>query len=363
MKSEITGVLPPLFERSGAFGSAQVWNCAGQLAAAFLVFLLLRMLLRRWAGRLKANRRAAFRRFVNPLTDAGLLAFLALAGKRLPLAPPWSVAAAAVIDAGLLAAFLGLSFGVIDLISDRLQYRFSRRNPEFLHHHRLLLELLRRLLKTLLWVGGVIFLLQKILAWQVTPILTGAGVMGVAVAFAAQNTIANLFGTASVLGGKLFKIGDWIRTDSAEGIVEAINLRSVRLRAFSGELVDLPNRVVADAKLENFSDRPYWRLELSFGLVYQTPPKEIEKAIELLERAVSALPSGAVMPTKPAFALTECGESALKLRGYLWLAPTDFYTLQQYRGAYLLQVLRDFAASGIELAYPTRTVWLKADNS
>ena len=216
----------------------------------------------------------------------------------------------------------------------------------------------RRIIKTVVWFIAILFILQNVFHVEITPLLTGAGVVGVAIAFAAQNTIANLFGAFSILGCQLFKVGDWVKIGDAEGTVEQIGLRSIRLRAFEGRLIDIPNRVIADTQLDNFSNRDFYRECFTFGLVYQTTPKQMEKALKIINE-ICTDKSGIMVPGKPPrFAFVECSDYSLKIQGYIWFKTTNFFTVQDYKNHINMSVLKRFNEEGLSFAYPTSTVFL-----
>ena len=254
--------------------------------------------------------------------------------------------------------FLAGILSIINAIDKAWSQHFQRKNKESYATSKLMLDLIRRIVKTVVWFIAILFILQNVFHVEITPLLTGAGVIGVAIAFAAQNTIANLFGAFSILGSQLFKVGDWVKIGDAEGTVEQIGLRSIRLRAFEGRLIDIPNRVIADTELDNFSNRDYYRECFTFSLVYQTTPEQMEKALKIINEICADM-SGIMVPGKPPrFAFVECADFALKIQGYIWFKTTNFYTLQDYKNHINMAVLKRFNEEGLSFAYPTSTVFL-----
>ena len=239
-----------------------------------------------------------------------------------------------------------------------LAARFRKREPDSSNMNDLLLELSQSIVKLAAWCCAVIFILQDVFQLNVTHLLVSAGVVGLAVAFAAQNTIANLFGAFSILGGRLFKVGDWIRSEGAEGIVEQIGFRSVRIRAFDGRLIDVPNRLIADSRLENYSSRLYWREHFCFGLVCQTSPEQIRLALRILEESGRELADLMIPGRPPRFDFLVCGDTSLNLDGYVWFNAPDWFGMRASRGRFNEEVVRRFREAGLEFAYPTTTVYL-----
>ncbi len=255
--------------------------------------------------------------------------------------------------------FLAGILNFINAIDNVWSQRFRRRNQETYATSKLMLDLLRRLIKTVVWFIAILFILQNLFHVEITPLITGAGVVGVAVAFAAQNTIANLFGAFSILGSQLFKVGDWIKIGDAEGTVEQIGLRSIRVRAFEGRVIDIPNRVIADTQLDNFSNRAFYREPFRFDLVYQTSPEQMRNALAIIEEICKEM-ADHMLPDHPArFAFTECATYSLRIQGYVWFNTTNWYTLQDYKGKFNMAVLQRFNDAGLSFAYPTSTLFMQ----
>ena len=212
-----------------------------------------------------------------------------------------------------IVVFLAGILSIINAIDNTWSQHFRRKNEESYATSKLMLDLIRRIVKTVVWFIAILFILQNLFHVEITPLLTGAGVVGVAIAFAAQNTIANLFGAFSILGSQLFKVGDWVKIGDTEGTVEQIGLRSIRLRAFEGRLIDIPNRVIADTQLDNFSNRTFYREPFSFSLVYQTTPEQMQKALEIINDVCAGMSDIMVPGKPPRFAFPEYADFALKI--------------------------------------------------
>lgn len=257
-----------------------------------------------------------------------------------------------------IVVFLAGILSIINAIDNTWSQHFRRKNEESYATSKLMLDLIRRIVKTVVWFIAILFILQNLFHVEITPLLTGAGVVGVAIAFAAQNTIANLFGAFSILGSQLFKVGDWVKIGDAEGTVEQIGLRSIRLRAFEGRLIDIPNRVIADTQLDIFSNRTFYREPFSFSLVYQTTPEQMQKALEIINDVCAGMSDIMVPGKPPRFAFTEYADFALKIQGFIWLNTNNWFTLQDYKNKINMAILKRFNEEGLSFAYPTSTVFL-----
>lgn len=125
---------------------------------------------------------------------------------------------------------------------------------------------------------GVVALLQD---WgiNVTGFLASLGLGGLAFALAAKDTAANIFGGIAILTDNIFKIGDWVKIGNAEGVVEDIGIRTTKIRAFDKRLIVVPNSVIANSNVENFSRRDRRRIMMRLGLTYDTTLETMEKIL------------------------------------------------------------------------------------
>ncbi len=130
-------------------------------------------------------------------------------------------------------------------------------------------------IKVIIWVLGSIFILQSINI-NATSLLAGVTIGGLAFSFAARDTVANLFGSITVFTDKSFSIGDWIKINEVEGIVEYVGFRSTRIRTFTDSLVCMPNSKFTDSFVENFSVRKYRRASSELTITNSNKPQQIE---------------------------------------------------------------------------------------
>jgi len=238
--------------------------------------------------------------------------------------------------------------------------RFKQKNPENYNMNKLLLDLSASIIQLIIWIFIIIFILQEVFQLKVTHLVTSAGILGLAVAFAAKDTIANIFGAFSILSGKIFQVGDWIKVGSTEGTVEQIGIRSIRIRAFNdGRQIDIPNHIIADSQVENFNKRLFWREHFCFGLAYQTTPEQMSLAKKILSDIGHDL-SGLMAEGKTVeFDFLLFDQSSLNLDGFVWFKASDYRTVRHSRGLFNEEVLKRFNAAGLNMAFPTTTVLLE----
>ncbi|RUM74850.1 MAG: mechanosensitive ion channel family protein, partial [Sulfurovum sp.] len=164
-----------------------------------------------------------------------------------------------------------LTYALRDIV-----YNFtSRFNPELSYEMgNFILSIIRGII---IFVGfGAILQLWGI---NVAGMVAGLGIGGLAFALAAKDTAANLFGSIALLLDKSLRIGEWIRIDGIEGIVEDIGMRTTKIRSFKHSLITLPNQVIANSPIENFSRRKTRRIKMTIGITYSATSTQIENIV------------------------------------------------------------------------------------
>lgn len=126
-----------------------------------------------------------------------------------------------------------------------------------------------------------IIVILKVIGVDLTALLSGIGIAGAAVAFAAKDSIANIFGSVAILAGDIFEQGDWIETDSANGTVVEIGLRATTIRTFDNALISVPNFELSSSGVKNWTRRRIGRrIKMNIGVTYESDFNDIKKAIE-----------------------------------------------------------------------------------
>jgi MscS family membrane protein len=144
------------------------------------------------------------------------------------------------------------------------------------------LPIVRKGLRSLIWIIGFIMALNNA-GYDVAALLAGVGIGGIAMAMAAKDFVANIFGGITVFVDKPFKVGDRIQLDGYDGFVTEIGIRSTRIKTFPGRIITVPNHKFTDSYVENVSIEPWRRVKMTLGLEYSTTRSEIEKGIQILK--------------------------------------------------------------------------------
>ncbi|MEA4863409.1 MAG: mechanosensitive ion channel family protein [Victivallaceae bacterium] len=221
----------------------------------------------------------------------------------------------------------------------------------------LLVNMIRKTLKAVIAVIALLFIFQNILGLNVTTLLAGAGVAGLAIAFAAQNTIANFFSSIMVIMDKPFAVGDRVRINNIDGTVEEVGLRSTRIRALDGNLFALPNSMVADNAIENVSRRPSLKYNFDITLTYSTTPEQMKQAVAILHDILDHRPE--LDPKQPPWIhFGEFRDWSLAINVVCWFGSGNWADFLKSRHEINLEVLEKFNAAGLNFAFPTSTNYL-----
>jgi len=209
---------------------------------------------------------------------------------------------------------------------------------------------------------GVIFSLAALLALDnlgvnITALVAGLGIGGIAIALAVQTILGDLLASLSITLDKPFRAGDLLKLDDIEGVVELIGLRSTRLRSVSGEQIIVANADLLKSRVRNLGRMPERRVLFRLGIAYETPPEAVARVGELVGKAVAS-----VEGTRFEFcALLSFGESALGFEVMYFVPGWDEapFRFVHINDAVNQAIHAALSAQGIRLAYPTRTVLLK----
>ena len=219
-----------------------------------------------------------------------------------------------------------------------------------------LVPLITKTLKIFITVAGFVFIATN-LNLDVTGLLAGLGLGGLAFALAAKDMVQNLFGSVTVLLDRTFSVGDWIVVEGTEGTVESIGFRSTRVRTFYNSLVTLPNSIFITASVDNMGQRRFRRMKCTLGLTYDTPPDRIEAFCEGLRELVRLHP----YMRKDYFHIyfNEFSATSLDILVYEFWETPDWSTELRERHRFLLDTLRLAKRVGVEFAFPTQTIYWK----
>lgn len=190
---------------------------------------------------------------------------------------------------------------------------------------------------------------------NVTGMVAGLGVGGIAIGLAAQGIFADLFAALAIIFDRPFNRGDAISYGDSSGTIEAIGLKSTRIRAYTGELRVIANRNLLDKEVLNVSGRNHIRLPFMIGVAYETPPDTLERLPGILKELVEA--EGGIAARA---GFEKFGESSLDFALQVDVPGNDWPLAHDLRNRLLVAIMRRFAAEGISIPYPTQTTYTAA---
>ncbi len=216
-----------------------------------------------------------------------------------------------------------------------------------------LLPLLSGTLKGFILVIVGVLILQNS-GYNISGLLAGLGLGGLAVALALQPTLANVFAAVTIFVDRPFQIGDGVSVAGVTGSVENIGLRSTRLRSSEGTLVTIPNSTIVNAHVDNLQVRPTRRSNFTIGVTYDTSSEKLKTAVAILRDVMEQHPG---TETSRAH-FKSYGDSALILDVAHWCKYLDYSKYLASIEEINFEIKRRFEDEGIEMAYPTQTVHL-----
>ncbi len=214
-------------------------------------------------------------------------------------------------------------------------------------------ELIGKILKGTLWTIGILLILSN-LGVNISSLIAGLGIGGVAVALAAQNILSDLFSSFSIYFDKPFQIGDFIIVNDAMGTVEKIGIKTTRIRALQGEEIIFSNQKLTASKIQNFGQMRERRVIFQIGVVYQTSTEKLRKIPHLVQEIIQS--SELTRFDRAHF--VKFGDSALVFEVVYYLKTPDYNKYMDIHQAINFQIKGAFEKEGIEMAYPTQTIYL-----
>jgi MscS family membrane protein len=195
--------------------------------------------------------------------------------------------------------------------------------------------------------------------FNLTAVLTGLGVGGLAIAFAAQKTLENLFGGIMIVSDKAIRVGDFVRAGEHKGTVEDIGLRSTRIRTIDRTVVSVPNGQISTMSLENFALRDKIRFNHVIDLRYETSGDQLRYVLANVRSLLEEHPR--VESASSRFRLTALRDSSFGMEVFAYILVTDWATYLEVQEDLLLRIINIVEKSGTTFAFPSRTMYLTND--
>jgi len=217
-----------------------------------------------------------------------------------------------------------------------------------------LFPIIRKSLKMFAIVIATLVTLDNI-GVNITAAIASLSIGGLAIGLAAQDTLANLFGAVSVFLDKPFRIGDRVKVEAVDGNVEAIGMRSTRVRTLDGHLASIPNKILGNTTIVNVTERPTIKTEMNLGVTYDTSAEKLRLALRIVEEVYRAH----AKTTDLIVGFNKFADSALNIQVIHWWGGQDVREQLAGMQEMNLKLKERFDAEGISFAFPTQTLYVK----
>ena len=244
-------------------------------------------------------------------------------------------------------------FNLVNLLEVYLE-KWVARTESVLDDH--LLPFVRKSLRAFIIFIAVLMTIQN-LGYSISGLLASLGIGGLAVALAAKDTLSNIFGSLMIILDRPFHIGDWIKAGDIEGTVEEVGFRSTKVRTFAKTLISVPNSVITNLAVDNFSRMPKRRIKLTVGVTYETTPEQMRRAVTAIRELLGSHP--AIDQEFFLVNFTDFGASSLDIMVYCFTTTTVWSDYLDARQDLCLRIMEILEGMGLEIAFPTRTLYLK----
>jgi small-conductance mechanosensitive channel len=253
------------------------------------------------------------------------------------------------------ATYYGLRFLSAAVRASLITY-FKRREKDF-HEVEHKVRGISTFNNIVMWVLGTIFLISNI-GFDISAVITGLGISGVAIALASQNILRDLFNYFVIFFDQPFQIGDFISLNNISGTIEKIGIKSTRITSLSGEEIIIPNSDLANAQVHNYKKMEKRRVLFTLSVVYQTTSENLESIPLLIKTIIEN---------------TECaefdrahfksyGDSGLVFEIVYFVLSADYNVYMDTQQKINISTYKEFSECGIEFAYPTTKIFISKEN-
>ena len=253
--------------------------------------------------------------------------------------------------------FIVILFKIIDFFDKKIKdkIKLSESNSPLLRFMPVVMKLIKAVLIFMAITG---FLQSQ--GYSVSSILAGFGIGGIAVGMAAKDALANFFGSFEILSDHVYKIGDYVKVNNIEGFVEDITIRSTKIRDLDNFLINVPNSLAANTVITNVSRAKKRFLNITFGVTYSTDNDKLKLAQQILKEVAVAHKE---INNEFTIAIHDLGESSINIRFRGYVKSGSYEKFLKVRGEFYQEIIKKFRASGIDFAFPSRSIYIESDNT
>ena len=210
----------------------------------------------------------------------------------------------------------------------------------------------------IIWTMGVIFIISNT-GFNITGIITGLGIGGIALALASQNIFMDLFNYFVIFFDQPFQIGDFIVLDNLRGTVEKVGIKTTRIRSLDGEEIIISNSDLTGKRIHNYKKMEKRRVLFTVGIIYQTPYEKLLILPEMIKTIINNVENTEFDRAH----FKAYGDSNLVFEIVYYVLNSDYNAYMDIQQKINLNLFKEFSSNGIEFAYPTSTVFLAGNNT
>ena len=209
-----------------------------------------------------------------------------------------------------------------------------------------------------IWAIGLVFLFDN-LGYDVTAIIAGLGVGGIAVALAAQNILGDLFNYLVIFFDRPFEIGDFIIVDDKLGTVDHIGIKTTRIKSLSGEQLVFSNSDLTNSRIHNYKRMQRRRIVFTIGVTYQTTAEQLKEIPSLIRNTIDKQENATIDRVH----FSSYGDFSLNFETVYFVESSDYNTYMNIQQAINLTLFEAFEKMGVEFAYPTQTIFMAKNDA
>lgn len=250
---------------------------------------------------------------------------------------------------------LSLLLKLVDKFADNVKNKiYQNADNSSLFHLLLLITKVVKIIVILCVVGSYL----QCRGYSLTSVMTGLGITGLAIGFAAKEMLSSVLGSVLIMTDKVYKVGDYVIINGVEGVVEGINFRSTKIRTINNILITIPNNITADTIVQNRSDSKFFRLIETFDIEYSTTDEKVQEALDILKDICDNdedIQSGYIAM------VSKLGENAITLQLIANTNTNKWMKFLRLKDRLYKTVLKRFRENGINFAFPSRSVYVRKD--
>ncbi|MEX2055101.1 MAG: mechanosensitive ion channel family protein [Candidatus Andersenbacteria bacterium] len=252
-----------------------------------------------------------------------------------------------LVNAALAIVLVYQAVTALQILIDYIVRRKVNRTKEA--SAQAIMRFMSQLAKIVLWIIGALFILSN-LGVNVTSLIAGLGIGGIAIALAAQNILGDLFSSLAIYFDEPFTVGDFIVVGNIRGTVTNIGIKTTRIKSIEGEEIIISNRELTSDRIQNYRRLTERRVALTIGVHHRTPTNTIKKVPQIIEQCVTAIPATRFGRAH----LYSFDTAGIAFRVVFYVTAPDVQAYLDARQAVHVKLKETFEGSGIVLAYPSQ---------